>query len=85
MDFHEGGLTRDISIVDYGQSELDNYAEEFIGAQHRKITSESNPSAGHFSVRVTSILPKWEFLLFMLELAQTTWTPMPKRKKKSLL
>jgi Zn-dependent M28 family amino/carboxypeptidase len=43
-----GGLTHDISIVGRGQSELDDYAEEFINAQNRKIAPESNPSAGYF-------------------------------------
>jgi Zn-dependent M28 family amino/carboxypeptidase len=43
-----GGLTHDISVVGYGQSELDDYAEEFINAQDRKIAPESNPSAGYF-------------------------------------
>lgn len=43
-----GGLTHDISIVGRGQSELDDYAEEFINAQNRKIAPESNTSAGYF-------------------------------------
>lgn len=43
-----GGLTHDVSITGYGQSELDDYAEEFISAQHRKIVPEPNPSAGYF-------------------------------------
>ena len=43
-----GGLTHDISVVGYGQSELDDYAEEFIQAQNRKTAPESNPSAGYF-------------------------------------
>lgn len=42
------GLTHDISIVGYGQSELDDYAEEFIKVQNRTIAPESNPSAGYF-------------------------------------
>lgn len=43
-----GGKTHDISVVGLGQSELEDYAEEFIKAQNRKIASESNPSAGYF-------------------------------------
>lgn len=43
-----GGLTHDISMVGRGQSELDDYAEEFINAQNRKIAPEANPSAGYF-------------------------------------
>src|SRR5690554_1028432 len=43
-----GGMTNDISVVGLGQSELEDYAEEFIKAQNRNIAPESNPSAGYF-------------------------------------
>lgn len=43
-----GGKTNDISVVGLGQSELEDYAEEFIKAQNRKIAAEANPSAGYF-------------------------------------
>lgn len=43
-----GGLASDISVVGYGQSELDDYAEEFAKLQNRTLTHDSNPSAGSF-------------------------------------
>jgi Zn-dependent M28 family amino/carboxypeptidase len=41
-------LTSDISLVGFGQSELENYAEEFAKLQNRTLSPEANPSAGYF-------------------------------------
>lgn len=43
-----GGLTKDLSMVGIGQSEMDEYADEFIKLQNRTLAPEENPSAGYF-------------------------------------
>ena len=42
------GLTNDVSMVGIGQSYMDEYAEEFVKLQNRKLVPEENPSAGYF-------------------------------------
>jgi Zn-dependent M28 family amino/carboxypeptidase len=42
------GATRDITMVGYGQSELDAYMERAAREQDRTITPDPNPSAGSF-------------------------------------
>ena len=42
------GATRDITMIGYGQSELDAYMEKAARAQDRSITPDPNPSAGSF-------------------------------------
>jgi len=42
------GRTKDITIIGYGQSELDHYAEEAAEFQGRRLTQDPNPSSGAF-------------------------------------
>src|SRR5690606_25008309 len=42
------GATKDITVIGYGQSELDTYVENVAKLQNRTIKPDPNPSAGSF-------------------------------------
>ncbi|WP_235938490.1 M28 family metallopeptidase [Chitinophaga solisilvae] len=42
------GITSDVTVIGYGQSELDEYAQRAAAKQHRIIVKEANPEGGWF-------------------------------------
>ncbi|NSL85440.1 M28 family peptidase [Chitinophaga sp. Mgbs1] len=42
------GITSDVTVIGYGQSELDEYAQCAAAKQHRIIVKEANPEGGWF-------------------------------------
>jgi Zn-dependent M28 family amino/carboxypeptidase len=45
---HEGGRMRDVAVVGYGNSELDNYLKVEADAQDRQLVQEPNPEKGYY-------------------------------------
>ena len=57
---------KDLTIVGYGHSDMDDLAIKYASKEGRYITPDPDPGKGYFSDLTIFILPKLEYLRFIL-------------------